>query len=202
MRMYTIPSELYHHGIKGMKWGVRRYRNKDGSLTPAGKKRFVDPDESNRVFVDPETRRVRDLKRRLGETRNTNAKKRRMSDKDQKKYDSLVRSLKGLGKGNADEEALLRKELETLKNTDLKKYAKENWLDDYEPQRIKELYDSDIKDLKRQINWAKKFVGKDVDLNQRLDRIDTSSLSYRKAKKLANKVYDDWLRENIYKNKE
>ena len=31
--------ELYHHGIKGQKWGVRRYQNKDGSLTPAGKKR-------------------------------------------------------------------------------------------------------------------------------------------------------------------
>lgn len=31
--------ELYHHGVKGMKWGVRRYRNKDGSLTSAGKKR-------------------------------------------------------------------------------------------------------------------------------------------------------------------
>ena len=30
---------LYHHGVKGMKWGVRRYQNKDGSLTPAGKQR-------------------------------------------------------------------------------------------------------------------------------------------------------------------
>lgn len=30
---------LYHHGIKGMKWGVRRYQNRDGSLTAAGKRR-------------------------------------------------------------------------------------------------------------------------------------------------------------------
>ena len=33
--------ELYHHGTKGMKWGVRRYRNKDGSLTEAGEKRYA-----------------------------------------------------------------------------------------------------------------------------------------------------------------
>lgn len=32
--------ELYHWGVKGMKWGVRRYQNKDGSLTPAGQKRY------------------------------------------------------------------------------------------------------------------------------------------------------------------
>lgn len=36
----TTNGELYHWGIKGMKWGVRRYQNKDGSLTKAGKKRY------------------------------------------------------------------------------------------------------------------------------------------------------------------
>lgn len=35
-----MDEELKHHGIKGMKWGVRRFQNADGSLTPEGRKRY------------------------------------------------------------------------------------------------------------------------------------------------------------------
>lgn len=37
---YTYTDELYHHGIKGQKWGIRRFQNEDGSLTPAGRDRY------------------------------------------------------------------------------------------------------------------------------------------------------------------
>ena len=45
----TRSDELYHHGIKGQKWGVRRFQNKDGSLTPSGEKRYGDDNPINRT---------------------------------------------------------------------------------------------------------------------------------------------------------
>ena len=36
-----MDNAIYHHGIKGMRWGVRRFQRKDGRLTPAGKKRVA-----------------------------------------------------------------------------------------------------------------------------------------------------------------
>lgn len=35
-----MSTYLIHHGIKGQKWGVRRFENPDGTLTEAGKKRY------------------------------------------------------------------------------------------------------------------------------------------------------------------
>lgn len=42
-----MTNELTHWGIKGQKWGIRRFQTKDGSLTNAGRKRYADDDGSN-----------------------------------------------------------------------------------------------------------------------------------------------------------
>lgn len=49
--MTYYVNELYHHGIKGQKWGVRRYQNPDGTLTQEGKDRL----KLNRTIKDIET---------------------------------------------------------------------------------------------------------------------------------------------------
>ena len=43
---YSNGAYLVHHGIKGMKWGVRRFQNEDGSLTSAGRARYDDGSET------------------------------------------------------------------------------------------------------------------------------------------------------------
>lgn len=48
-----MDTELYHYGVKGQKWGVRRYRNSDGTLTELGKKRKAKYEEDlNRLNSD------------------------------------------------------------------------------------------------------------------------------------------------------
>lgn len=54
---------LYHYGVKGMRWGVRRYQNTDGSLTVAGKKRLV-----KRLVKDDERNNHLTFNRRVNST--------------------------------------------------------------------------------------------------------------------------------------
>lgn len=46
-----MDNYIVHYGIFGMKWGIRRYQNKDGSLTPAGKKRLEKLDKEREALI-------------------------------------------------------------------------------------------------------------------------------------------------------
>lgn len=58
MTATSYTNEMYHHGIKGMKWYVRRFQNKDGSLTPAGKKRYSGDSEGTTESAEETRARV------------------------------------------------------------------------------------------------------------------------------------------------
>lgn len=65
-----MENDLQHHGIPGQKWGVRRFQNKDGSLTTAGKKRVKDgnsavKDERKEASKNRRNLSDADLKKRI-----------------------------------------------------------------------------------------------------------------------------------------
>lgn len=111
---YNHTNELYHWGIKGMKWGVRRYRNEDGTLTDAGRKRYLNADGSmNAVGLKAEQKyrageRKADERRRQKELdeyrKNTSAKNNTARD-TKLADDVLVEETSYLNRDNAYEEA-------------------------------------------------------------------------------------------------
>lgn len=55
--------ELKHYGIQGMKWGVRRYQNEDGTLTSAGKARYKDDEKSKTTSAHEDHAKAHDKKK-------------------------------------------------------------------------------------------------------------------------------------------
>lgn len=93
---------LQHHGILGMRWGVRRYQNKDGSLTPAGKKRAAKLKDE---YTDLTGKRlIRKPTAKTNNTTNQNKKKsiRDMSDDEIKNKINRLENEKRLAGLQAD----------------------------------------------------------------------------------------------------
>lgn len=99
---YVSQAELYHHGIKGQKWGIRRFQNKDGSLTPAGQKRYGDLSPAERKKSEQEEK-----------TRNNGLNVRRLATSHRLNLEAKFRE-KGLSEEEAKTAAKKRMKAEAL----------------------------------------------------------------------------------------
>ncbi len=103
-------NELYHHGIKGQRWGFRRFQTKDGALTKAGQKRY--------------NKEIDKLKAEKKELRNKERTKKKLA-----KLNDLKKDVDKLEKDVKDEETLEQKRERLLKSTDAKElYENRNLL--------------------------------------------------------------------------
>lgn len=127
-------AELYHYGVKGQKWGVRRYQNPDGSLTAAGKKRYAEmsPDKVRKTMQ-------KEIKRARAE-----------------RHGGSNRWMSSYGIGEHSDKAIAKheKDLEKWRNSDAYKKAERT------SKRLETLYwdgkiDDDEYDRRHEEAWAK-----------------------------------------------
>lgn len=127
MENVNYSDELQHHGIMGMKWGQRRYQNKDGSLTAAGQKRYNKEVEK----LKKETAKVKAAEKVAANRKKTQSKLDKLDAKKQAleerkkalKEEKYGKKKKGDSDENSDETPEQRKE-RLLKSSDPKELYK------------------------------------------------------------------------------
>ena len=195
----TYDDELYHWGIKGMKWGVRRYQNPDGSLTSAGRKRYIGSDgnltEAGKKYYAKEAERLRNERKAL------NAKKR--SESKLAKLEEM-RKANNEKKGEDNPEILDKTKKKSVKdmtdqelNSAINRARMEDQYKQLRPEKTKDLKFKKLMDkfvneavIPATVDAGKKAITKMVD-NMLKDKVNPNSYEALKKTYDALKIKTD-----------
>lgn len=162
-----MDDELMHYGIKGQKWGVRRFQNEDGTLTPAGRKKY-------KLEIKEENKKAFEYGREASISSHAAAYAKNKSIKSQYKYKkallkdpNMIKFSTQKKRRNAEVDAKSSKQLEAYARSAEKK-AKEHCnslIKKYGSENVKNIIYSDFKakdgSITKRVN-DRVISGKDV----------------------------------------
>lgn len=154
---YFDENYLQHHGVKGQKWGRRRYQNPDGTLTEAGKKRYNKEMEK----LKAEEKQIKAEQKVLSNKKKTQAK---IDKLDAKKAD-LENKRKAL---KEEQDKMAAEEKAAKGKKDKSKPDNQKVEESVEDKRAKLLKSNDPKEL-----YENRDLLTTAEINERLNRIDT-----------------------------
>ena len=178
---FIESTELMHYGIKGQKWGVRRYQNKDGSLTAAGKNRY-----DTLTSAADKAKRFSDMARKDSERFNKKAEDAKSAQISDSQYKKAMRELFG---NYANDAKYVETEAKNMGYYNSRQMAKEHLGIGKEGYEVYKAF----------ANRAKKAANFYQDLSDSYKNADISSLNKKQIKKAEKFVKNGYLENMTYR---
>ena len=197
MWQYNYSPELYHYGVMGMKWGVRKYQDKNGNLTEAGKKKYgYDKESGQYIKKSFTTRGFEKLANKTGDTQNKQTAKEsfRLDTIKQTKGRKVYKTAKMLSVNAADYQSNINQNKKVAENykkniEDIKKNGYKTLINNgYSEKSAKAAVNMVLNQRKTYLDSGVRMMKKQEETLKSIKKIDPTKVSYKKAKKLVREL--------------